>query len=100
MVKMQYEVKKFVDDRKWNKAHSPKNLSMSTAIEAAELMEIFQWMDGEESRKIMETEEAEHVKEEVADIMIYCLSLCNQLGLDANGIIQEKVEKNGLKYPL
>lgn len=94
------KVKKFVDERDWNKSHSPKNLAMSIAIEAAELMEIFQWIDIEQSKRIMETKEEEHVKEEIADIMIYCLSLCNQLDLDPNEIIDEKIEKNAIKYPV
>ncbi len=93
-------IRDFMTERNWGMGHNPKNLSMSIAIEAAELMEIFQWMDNAESREIMTTGEAEHVKEEVADIMIYCLSLCNQLNLDPKEIIQEKLVKNAVKYPV
>lgn len=72
---------------------------MSISIEATELMEIFQWMDIEKSKQIMNSEE-EHAKEEIADIMIYCLSLYNHLDLEPNQIIEEKIIKNAIKYPL
>lgn len=92
-------IRKFVDERDWNEVHNPKNLSMSIAIEAAELMEIFQWMDINASRSIMESNEKEHVEEELADVLIYCFSLCNKLNLDPLKIMNSKIKKNELKYP-
>lgn len=90
----------FVQERNWDKLHNPKNLAMSIAIEAGELMEIFQWLDEEEATHIMDSDENVHLKEELADIIIYCLSLSNRLGIDVSNAIEEKIEKNGMKYPV
>ncbi|MTI46323.1 nucleotide pyrophosphohydrolase [Sporosalibacterium faouarense] len=94
------EVNKFAVDRNWGEAHNPKNLAMSIAIEAGELMEIFQWKTLEESIHIMNSDEAEHCEEELADVLIYCITLANKLNLDIEEIILEKIKKNGKKYPL
>lgn len=94
------KISKFVNDRNWNEAHNPKNLSMSISIEASELMEILQWSSTEESLKIDESEEFTHLKEELADVIIYCLSLANQLDIDVAAAIEDKIEKNGEKYPI
>ncbi|MCQ4922228.1 nucleotide pyrophosphohydrolase [Tissierella carlieri] len=94
------KIAKFVKDRNWNEAHSPKNLSMSIAIEASELMEIFQWLSTEEAWNISNTEEFTHLKEELSDVIIYCLSLANQLNIDIATAIEDKIEKNGKKYPI
>ena len=91
---------KFVNDRNWNESHNPKNLSMSISIEASELMEILQWSSTEESWNIDESEEFTHLKEELSDVMIYCLSLANQLDIDVAAAIEDKIEKNGEKYPI
>lgn len=94
-------VSQFTESRKWGKAHSPKNMAMSIAIEAAELMEIFQWVESEDAWQHARHEDvAEHLGEELADVMIYCLSLANQLDIDVSHIITDKVKKNGEKYPL
>ncbi len=94
-------ISKFVKDRNWMDAHSPKNLSMSIAIEAAELMEIFQWLSTEEARGIKNVEgKFTHLKEELADVIIYCLSLANQLNIDVATAIDDKIEKNAKKYPI
>lgn len=91
---------KFVNDRNWNESHNPKNLSMSISIEASELMEILQWSSTEESWNIDESEEFTHLKEELSDVMIYCLSLANQLDIDVADAIEDKIEKNGEKYSI
>ena len=91
---------KFVNDRNWNESHNPKNLSMSISIEASELMEILQWSSTEESWNIDESEEFTHLKEELSDVMIYCLSLANQLDIDVADAIEDKIVKNGEKYPI
>ena len=94
------KVAAFISERDWEQFHSPKNLSMSITIEAAELMEIFQWATLEESRAMCsDPEKAERVREEIADIVIYCLSLCNILEIDLSDAVESKIEKNVSKYP-
>jgi len=92
-------IKEFVNERDWGKFHNPKNLSMSIAIESAELMEIFQWKSIEESVNKLSSEDIDNIKDEVADVMIYCLSLCNQLDIDIEEAILNKMKKNEKKYP-
>jgi NTP pyrophosphatase (non-canonical NTP hydrolase) len=88
----------FVREREWEQFHSPKNLSMSIAIEAAELMEHFQWLTVEESKNLPPDALAD-LGEELADIVIYALSLSNVLGLDLSETVLAKMEKNIRKYP-
>jgi len=93
-------VKEFIDDRDWQKYHNPKNLAMSISIESAELMEIFQWLTLEESILLKDNQaKFEKIKEEIADIIIYCLSLGNVFDIDLSQAILEKIEKNKSKYP-
>lgn len=94
-------VREFVDEREWEKFHAPKNISMALAIEAAELMEHFQWTGVEESRAIPnDPEKLEAVGEELADILCYGLALANTLGLDISSTMQKKMVKNRAKYPV
>jgi dCTP diphosphatase len=88
----------FVRERDWEQFHSPKNLSMSIAIEAAELMEHFQWLTVEESKNLSDDALGD-IGEELADIVIYALSLANTLELDLSETILAKMEKNVRKYP-
>jgi NTP pyrophosphatase (non-canonical NTP hydrolase) len=88
----------FVRERDWEQFHTPKNLAMSIAIEAAELMEHFQWLTVEESKKL-QPEHLVDIGEELADIIIYSLSLSNTLGLDLSQTVLAKMEKNSRKYP-
>lgn len=90
----------FVEERNWNEFHNPKNLSMSIAIEASELMEIFQWLSPEEAANIKNINENVHLQEELSDILIYCFSLANRLGIDISSAIDDKIVKNGIKYPI
>jgi dCTP diphosphatase len=93
-------VRRFVDERDWRQFHSPKNLSMSLAIEAAELMEHFQWIDAESSRHVSEDRaKLAAVGEEIADVLCYLLALANELGLDLSTTLRDKMTKNALKYP-
>lgn len=94
------KIAKFVKERNWNESHNPKNLSMSIAIEASELMEIFQWLSLEESLNINNSSKSVHLKEELSDVIIYCFSLANQLGIDISSAVDDKIKKNGIKYPL
>ncbi len=93
-------IAEFVAQRDWNQFHSPKNLSMSLAIEAAELMEHFQWLTIDESRKIVkQPEKLLAVGEELADVLCYALALANELDLDVSQIVHGKMIKNAEKYP-
>ena len=93
-------VREFVDARDWQQFHSPKNLSMALAIEAAELMEHFQWITPEASRAIGEdAEKRAAVCEELADVLCYALAIANELEIDVSQAVRQKMEKNALKYP-
>jgi NTP pyrophosphatase (non-canonical NTP hydrolase) len=90
----------FVDRRDWHQFHSPKNLSMSLAIEAAELMEHFQWLSAEQSRDVpRQPQRLAAVSEELADVLCYALAMANQLGLDLSTAIRQKMAQNEQKYP-
>ena len=81
----------FQKDREWKKFHTPENLAKSISIEAAELLEHFQWQK--------EYDENE-VAEELADVLIYCIYMADAMGFDIKEIILHKMEKNALKYPV
>ena len=85
-------IRKFTEDREWDQFHSPANLAKSIVIEDAELLECFQWSD--------EEYDLQHVKEELADVMVYCQNLLDKLGLDADEIINMKMTQNEVKYPV
>jgi dCTP diphosphatase len=90
----------FVAARDWQQFHSPKNLSMSLAIEAAELMEHFQWLTIEQSRAVaQQSEKLTEVADELADILCYALALANELNIDIAQAIRGKMVKNERKYP-
>lgn len=93
-------VRRFVDERDWQQFHSPKNLSMSLAIEAAELMEHFQWIDIAESRRIGNNPaKLADVRDEIADCLCYVLALANELDIDLSTALRDKMLKNAVKYP-
>ena len=93
-------VAEFVDRRDWDRFHSPKNLSMSMAIEAAELMEHFQWLSSEQSRDVVrKADKLGAVAEELADVLCYALAMANQLGVDLSTAVRDKMAKNEQKYP-
>lgn len=89
----------FVAEREWHKFHSPKNLSMALAVEAAELMEQFQWISTDESRD-PEPERLQNVTEELADILCYGLAIANELNIDVAQAMKNKMVKNRKKYPV
>ena len=100
ILQLRARVQKFVDDRDWQKYHKPKNLAMSIAIEASELMELFQWVEETETDAITgNREKLSHLAEELADIMVYCLSLANVVNIDISRAIMNKIDKNERKYP-
>ena len=90
----------FARERDWEQFHSPKNLSMAIAAEAAELMEHFLWQSPEQSRSDMEQVQLRaKVEEELADIFIFAIEFANVTGLDIAGIIEAKMRRNAEKYP-
>ena len=89
----------FVSERDWEKYHSPKNISMALAVEAAELMEHFQWLTIDES-KAVDGDQLSAVGEELADVLCYGLALANVLQIDVSQTMRRKMEKNRLKYPV
>ena len=91
----------FVNDREWQPFHTPKNLSMSIAIEAAELMERFQWLTTEETqRAVQDPAERAAIADELADVLIYGLSLSNALDLDVSSAVLGKLQTNEHRYPV
>lgn len=85
-------INKFTSDRNWDQFHSPANLAKSISIEAAELLECFQWDEV--------NFDLEHVKEELADVLNYSIQLASKLDLDLIKIINDKIDKNEKKYPI
>jgi dCTP diphosphatase len=93
-------VARFVTERDWRQFHAPKNLAMALAIEAAELMEHFQWISVDDSRSAAgDPLRREAIGEELADVVCYALALANELELDLTTILIDKMEKNARKYP-
>ena len=85
-------IRKFTEDRDWDQFHSPANLAKSIAIEAGELLECFQWDE--------DNYDLEHVKEELADVLVYCQDMLDKLGLNADEIVNKKMDRNEAKYPV
>ena len=93
-------MRRFVAERSWESFHSPKNLSMGAAVEAAELMEHFLWMDNDASRQVAnDAAKREAIADEIADVACYLLAMSNTLGIDLSEAILAKLAKNELKYP-
>ena len=86
------EIVNFINDRDWDQFHSPSNLAKSISIEAGELLECFLWSDEEYN--------LDDVKDELADVLVYCIDLANKLNLDIDEIIMAKMQKNKEKYPV
>ena len=85
-------IRKFVEDRDWSQFHSPANLAKSISIEANELLECFHWSDTDYN--------LQHVKEELADVLVYCQDMLDRLSLDADEIVNRKMDQNEAKYPV
>ena len=85
-------IRRFTEDRDWDQFHSPANLAKSLVIEAAELLECFQWSDTDY--------DIQHVKEELADVLVYSQNMLDKLGLDADEIVNAKMSQNEAKYPV
>lgn len=85
-------IRNFTSDRDWDKFHTPANLAKTIAIESSELLECFQWSDTEYN--------LDHVKEELADVIVNCQNLADKLNLDMDDIINKKMDQNEKKYPI
>ena len=93
-------LRRFADERDWGQFHTPKNLSMGMAVEAAELMEHFLWIDGPASREIKhDPDKLEEVADEMADVACYLLTMSYTLDIDLSDAIVRKIAKNARKYP-
>ena len=98
---IQQRLRKFAEDRNWDQFHSPKNLSMALAAEAAELLVIFQWLTEQQSKDIVNSEkEIAQVKEEIADVFIYLVRLADKLNIDIEKEVLAKIALNEKKYPI
>lgn len=100
LAELRRRVAEFVADRDWEQFHTPKNLSGAIAIETAELMEHFQWLtDGQAAVALQDETRRAAVADELADVLIYALSLANALGVDASAAVLGKLERNELRFP-
>lgn len=90
------QILKFRDDRDWKQFHNPKDLAISISLEAAELLEVFQWSGADASN----INKQEKIKEELADVINYCVLMADVCGLDIDEIVQEKLKVNNMKYPV
>lgn len=90
------KILRFRDDRNWKQFHNPKDLAISISLEAAELLEVFQWS----AEDVNCTEKMDKVREELADVINYCVLMADACGLDLDEIVQAKIKKNNEKYPV
>ncbi|OLF11156.1 nucleotide pyrophosphohydrolase [Actinophytocola xinjiangensis] len=98
---LQRELREFAAQRGWERFHTPKNLVMALAGEAGELVELFQWLTPDESADVMtRPEQAERVRDEVADVLAYLLQLADRLDIDLAAALRDKVRRNERRYPV
>lgn len=97
--KLKDQYAKFKEKRDWEKFHQPKNIAMSISIESSELMELFQWKDNISIEKIKRDEELmKGIREELADIILYSLSMAQRLDIDIEGAVSEKLDENRERF--
>lgn len=94
------ELLEFRQKRNWEQFHKPKDLAVSLSVEAAELLEIFQWKSDEEVTALIASESKQRIEEEVADVAIMLSYLCHDLNIDLNTAVRSKLKKNEIKYPV
>lgn len=90
------EITQFRDERNWKQFHTPKDLAISISLEAAELLEIFQWSGTD----LVVEKKRDRIEEELADVMMYCLLMADITGMDMEEILRKKLRKNAAKYPV
>jgi dCTP diphosphatase len=96
---IQKRLSEFAQDRDWEQFHTPKNLTMALSVEVSELVEVFQWLTPEQSNNLTDKQMVS-AREEVADVAIYLLRLCDVLGVDVETSIMDKIKINSDKYPV
>lgn len=96
---LQSALRTFAAERDWEQFHSPKNLAMALAVEAAEILEHFQWLSEEHSRSLSDAKR-EEVADELADVLLYLVRLSDKLGIDLMATAGRKLQKNATKYPV
>jgi NTP pyrophosphatase (non-canonical NTP hydrolase) len=89
----------FRRERDWEQFHNPKDVAISLSIEAAELLEWFQWRNPDEIREMLNSDKREQLEDEIADVAVYLSYLCHDLGIDLNQAVKNKMAKNAAKYP-
>lgn len=95
---LKQRLRAFVEERDWDQFHNPKNLAMALAVEAAELVEIFQWLSEAES-ETLDADRRRRVAEEMADVLWYLVRIADRLDIDLLQAAGEKLERNAVKYP-
>ena len=99
LVELRDRLRQFAAEREWQQFHAPKNLAIALSVEAAELLEHFQWLSVEASRQLAATDIAK-VREELADVLLYLVRLADELGVDLAAAARDKIELNARKYPV
>ncbi|GGU26101.1 nucleotide pyrophosphohydrolase [Streptomyces lavendofoliae] len=98
---LQRRLAEFAASREWQPYHTPKNLAAALSVEAAELLEIFQWLTPEEADRVMDDPETAHrVADEVADVLAYLLQFCGALGVDPLAALSAKIDRNEVRFPV
>ncbi|MEW2621515.1 nucleotide pyrophosphohydrolase [Streptomyces sp. NPDC048106] len=98
--RLQRRLAEFAAARNWGPYHTPKNLASALSVEAAELVEIFQWLTPRESAQVMDDPATAHrVRDEVADVLAYLLQFCEVLGVDPLTALAEKIDRNERRFP-
>jgi dCTP diphosphatase len=98
LTQLRETLRQFAAERDWDQFHSPKNLAAALSVEAAELLECFQWLTEEQSRQLT-PQQRQQVREEMADVLNYLVRLADKLDVDLLAAAREKIAKNALKYP-
>ncbi|SER76600.1 NTP pyrophosphatase, house-cleaning of non-canonical NTPs [Streptomyces qinglanensis] len=100
VAELQRRLARFAEARDWGQYHTPKNLAAALSVEAAELVEIFQWLTPEQSARVMaDAEGAARVEDEVADVLAYLLQFCHVVGVDPLAALEAKIERNETRFP-
>lgn len=97
---LQARLRRFSDERGWEPFQTPKNLAMAMVVEAAELLEIFQWMSPEDSTRVADDAQRQtHLGEEIADVLVYLVQIADRAGIDIEAAVDRKIGLNAVKYP-
>jgi len=96
---IKHQLREFAEARDWDQFHSPKNLASAISVEAAELLEIFQWLT-EESSRTLDVNTRQKVEQEIADVFLYLIRLADKLDIDVMAAATRKINLNGAKYPV